>query len=70
MSKKHGQLSVPHPGLSSDTLRLLSAPLRTHCPIPPSPKLHRPRNRCEHVEVVRALEVKCWNRIWLVEHPN
>jgi hypothetical protein len=67
MSMKYGQLSLPHRKLSSDALRLLIAPLRPRCPIPPSPKLFRPRNRCAHVEVIRALGVNCWNRIWLAQ---
>jgi hypothetical protein len=67
MSMKHEQPSQPHPREESDTLRLLVAPPRPHCPIPPSPKLFRPRNRCAHVEVIRALGVNCWNRIRLAQ---
>jgi hypothetical protein len=64
---KYEQLSLPHPRPSCDRLRLLIAPLRPHCPIPPSPKLFRPRNRCAHIEVIRALRVNCWNRITLAQ---
>jgi hypothetical protein len=67
MSRKHGQPSLPHPSEGSDTLRPLIAPLRPHCPMPPSPKLFRPRNRCAHVEAIRALGIHCWNRIGVAQ---
>ena len=68
MSMKHEQLSLPHPSPRTDTPRVLIAPHRPHCPIPAAPKLFRPGNRCAHVEVIRALDVNCWNRIWLARH--
>jgi hypothetical protein len=67
MSMKYEHLSLPHPTPGSDTLRLLIAPPRPHCPTPPSPKVFRPRNRCAHVEVIRTLGVNCWNRIWVAQ---